>query len=97
MSGEKPGGAAGTSGGGQTVDVPILGLLQTDGETRDYTNDTSEKLPKVCRNEKEIDLFIFIAVQNACNLCSTTFTTAIGYKEDCQWSSVVLSTNAIQN
>lgn len=48
MSGEKPGGTGGTSGGGQTVDVPILGLLQTDGETRDYTNDTSEKLPKVC-------------------------------------------------
>lgn len=43
MSGEK-------SGGGQTrktVEVPILGLLQTDPETRDYTNDTNDKLPKV--------------------------------------------------
>ncbi|PZC80415.1 hypothetical protein B5X24_HaOG214717 [Helicoverpa armigera] len=43
MSGEKPGGGGGAAGGGETVDVPILGLLQTDGETRDYTNDTSDK------------------------------------------------------
>ncbi|KAH9637252.1 hypothetical protein HF086_006896 [Spodoptera exigua] len=46
MSGEKPGGGGGASAGAQTVDVPILGLLQTDGETRDYTNDTSDRLPK---------------------------------------------------
>lgn len=48
MSGEKPSAGGGASAGGQTVDVPILGLLQTDGETRDYTNDTSDRLPKVC-------------------------------------------------
>ena len=46
MSGDKPNGGGGASSG-KTVDVPILGLLQTDGETRDYTNDTNDKLPKV--------------------------------------------------
>ncbi|KAJ0183797.1 hypothetical protein K1T71_000220 [Dendrolimus kikuchii] len=49
MSGEKGNDRGGGSGGGQTVDVPILGLLQTDGETRDYTNDTLDKLPKAGR------------------------------------------------
>ncbi|XP_075990927.1 membrane-bound transcription factor site-1 protease [Anticarsia gemmatalis] len=49
MSGEKPSGGPGASSPGQTVDVPILGLLQTDGETRDYTNDTMEKMPKAGR------------------------------------------------
>ncbi|KAG6457984.1 hypothetical protein O3G_MSEX010610 [Manduca sexta] len=49
MSSEKPNGAGSVSGGGPTVDVPILGLLQTDGETRDYTNDTMDKLPKAGR------------------------------------------------
>ncbi|XP_072931051.1 membrane-bound transcription factor site-1 protease [Epargyreus clarus] len=34
---------------GETVDVPILGLLQTDGETRDYTNDTMDSMPKAGR------------------------------------------------
>ncbi|XP_031767302.1 membrane-bound transcription factor site-1 protease [Galleria mellonella] len=48
MSGEKSNGNRPTSGA-QTVDVPILGLLQTDGEIRDYTNDTMEKLPKAGR------------------------------------------------
>lgn len=49
MSGEKPnkGGVGATVG--HLVDVPILGLLQTDGETRDYTNDTIDKLPKVLK------------------------------------------------
>ncbi|KAL0852183.1 hypothetical protein ABMA28_000413 [Loxostege sticticalis] len=46
MTGEKPSTGGGTPGSGPTVDVPILGLLQTDGETRDYTNDTIDKLPK---------------------------------------------------
>ncbi|XP_050684015.1 membrane-bound transcription factor site-1 protease isoform X2 [Leptidea sinapis] len=41
MSGEKPSSGAG-SGSVEIVDVPILGLLQTDGEARDYTNDTLE-------------------------------------------------------
>lgn len=46
MSGEKAG-AAKTDGEAHAVDVPILGLLQTAGETRDYSNDTVDKLPKV--------------------------------------------------
>ncbi|CAG4929368.1 unnamed protein product [Parnassius apollo] len=46
---EKVGGGGATAGDGQTVDVPILGLLQTDGEVRDYTNDTVDKLPKAGR------------------------------------------------
>ncbi|CAG9558251.1 unnamed protein product [Danaus chrysippus] len=45
MSGEKSGGAQTR----KTVEVPILGLLQTDPETRDYSNDTNEKLPKAGR------------------------------------------------
>lgn len=46
MAGDKP--AAYKDGDpGDTVDVPILGLLQTDGETRDYTNDTMDSMPKV--------------------------------------------------
>ncbi|XP_049884757.1 membrane-bound transcription factor site-1 protease [Pectinophora gossypiella] len=49
MSGEKPSAGGGASGGGPLVDVPILGLLQTDGETRDYANDTIDKLPKAGR------------------------------------------------
>lgn len=47
MSGEKSNGGAGTSGGGLLVDVPILGLLQTESETRDYANDTIDSVPKV--------------------------------------------------
>lgn len=47
MSGEKPNTGGDGAAGGHLVDVPILGLLQTDGETRDYTNDTIDKLPKV--------------------------------------------------
>lgn len=47
MSGEKANDRSGGPGGVHTVDVPILGLLQTDGETRDYANDTLDKLPKV--------------------------------------------------
>lgn len=47
MSGEKGIKGGGGAAVGHLVDVPILGLLQTDGETRDYTNDTIDKLPKV--------------------------------------------------
>lgn len=47
MSGEKPNKGGGGVAAGRLIDVPILGLLQTDGETRDYTNDTIDKLPKV--------------------------------------------------
>lgn len=47
MSGDKHNNGGSASGGGQTIEVPILGLLQTDGETRDLTNDTLDKLPKV--------------------------------------------------
>ncbi|XP_039763502.1 membrane-bound transcription factor site-1 protease [Pararge aegeria] len=49
MSGEKVNESAGTSSGSRPVDVPILGLLQTEAETRDYTNDTNDKLPKAGR------------------------------------------------
>lgn len=47
MSGEKHAGSGASAK--QTVDVPILGLLQTgNGEGRDFTNDTTiEKAPKV--------------------------------------------------
>lgn len=48
MSGEKGIGGGDTTGGGKKVDVPILGLLQTESESRDYTNDTNAKLPRVC-------------------------------------------------
>ncbi|XP_053624400.1 membrane-bound transcription factor site-1 protease [Plodia interpunctella] len=48
MSGEKLNGGA-AAGGGPTVDVPILGLLQTDTGARDYANDTLDKLPKAGR------------------------------------------------
>ncbi|KAI8430788.1 hypothetical protein MSG28_000950 [Choristoneura fumiferana] len=48
MSGEKPG-AGKTDDEAHAVDVPILGLLQTAGETRDYSNDTVDKLPKAGR------------------------------------------------
>lgn len=48
MSGEKGIGGGDTTGGGKKVDVPILGLLQTESESRDYTNDTNTKLPRVC-------------------------------------------------
>ncbi|XP_041986880.1 membrane-bound transcription factor site-1 protease [Aricia agestis] len=47
MSTEKNSGGGGSTG--ETVDVPILGLLQTDGETRDYTNSTSDQVPKAGR------------------------------------------------
>lgn len=46
MSGGKASGGSG-SNKAPTVDVPILGLLQTDGDTKDYTNITIDKLPKV--------------------------------------------------
>lgn len=46
MSGEK-GGGAGAPGADHTVDVPILGLLQTDSGNREFINDTVDKLPKV--------------------------------------------------
>ncbi|XP_026498997.1 membrane-bound transcription factor site-1 protease [Vanessa tameamea] len=49
MSGEKANGAGDSSGGGKKIDVPILGLLQTESESRDYTNDTNTKLPKAGR------------------------------------------------
>ncbi|XP_013162352.1 PREDICTED: membrane-bound transcription factor site-1 protease isoform X1 [Papilio xuthus] len=48
MSGEKGGGKAG-AGVDNTVDVPILGLLQTDSGNREFTNDTVDKLPKAGR------------------------------------------------
>ncbi|XP_050360570.1 membrane-bound transcription factor site-1 protease [Nymphalis io] len=49
MSGEKTNGASDPSGGGNKIDVPILGLLQIESESRDYTNDTNNKLPKAGR------------------------------------------------
>ncbi|XP_045458045.1 membrane-bound transcription factor site-1 protease [Melitaea cinxia] len=49
MSGEKGIGGGDTTGGGKKVDVPILGLLQTESESRDYTNDTNTKLPRAGR------------------------------------------------
>ncbi|CAH2103147.1 unnamed protein product [Euphydryas editha] len=49
MSGEKGNGGGDTTGGGKKVDVPILGLLQTESEPRDYTNDTNNKLPRAGR------------------------------------------------
>ncbi|KAJ2954409.1 hypothetical protein O0L34_g2673 [Tuta absoluta] len=49
MSGEKPS-EDGTSGSGPLVDVPILGLLQTDSELKDSANDTnSDQIPKAGR------------------------------------------------
>ncbi|XP_045510195.1 membrane-bound transcription factor site-1 protease [Colias croceus] len=47
MSGGKASGHTGSNV--PTVDVPILGLLQTDGETKDYNNDTMDKIPKAGR------------------------------------------------
>lgn len=43
MSGDKSSDRNGGTGGPPMIDVPILGLLQTNGETRDYTNDTIPK------------------------------------------------------
>ncbi|CAH4038777.1 membrane-bound transcription factor site-1 protease [Pieris brassicae] len=48
MSGGKASGGSG-SNKAPTVDVPILGLLQTDGEAKDYTNNTINKVPKAGR------------------------------------------------
>ncbi|XP_063634305.1 membrane-bound transcription factor site-1 protease [Cydia splendana] len=47
MSGDKPG--EGGTASARTVDVPILGLLQTDGATKDYTNHTVDNMPKAGR------------------------------------------------
>lgn len=47
MSGEKLSKGGSGAAAGQLVDVPILGLLQTEDEMHDYTNDTIAKTPKV--------------------------------------------------
>ncbi|KAL4703422.1 hypothetical protein ACJJTC_008141, partial [Scirpophaga incertulas] len=50
MTGEKTNTGSSTTGAGPTVDVPILGLLQTDGETGEvHSNDTIDKVPKAGR------------------------------------------------